>query len=235
MALGRQWMHGRFWANDPDSLILRETQTRLTPDEARSLVSVAGLSGGVVSFSDPPGLLSAERLGWLNRVLPPAAVGLQPVSLLGDLFLSTARREDWQLLLAFNEGKRARPVPLPEGAWHVYDCWEGRYLGALQGTCGVAAPHGCRVLALRPAGLAGPVVVGASFHLSPLEAIAATHWDGATLTITLCEEVTGEGTITVAEPAGAVVVPGATIRERRTGPLGELILSLRCGAPRATA
>ncbi|HYG57807.1 MAG TPA: hypothetical protein VD902_07030 [Symbiobacteriaceae bacterium] len=69
VAMNRQWMHGHWWANDPDSMILREAQTDLTPDEARLLVEITALSGGIASFSDPPALLSGERRQWLHRAL----------------------------------------------------------------------------------------------------------------------------------------------------------------------
>jgi 2,3-diketo-5-methylthio-1-phosphopentane phosphatase len=60
--LCRQFMHRRLWLNDPDCLMARSRKTELSADEAESLASVIGLSGGMVVFSDDvPELAPDER------------------------------------------------------------------------------------------------------------------------------------------------------------------------------
>ncbi len=55
--LARSWMHRRYWLADPDCLMTREKDTRLTPDEARTLAVATAATGEMVIFSDDvPGL-----------------------------------------------------------------------------------------------------------------------------------------------------------------------------------
>ena len=48
----RRQLSGRAWMNDPDVFILREENTRLTPEEKRVLATVNSLFGGVLFCSD---------------------------------------------------------------------------------------------------------------------------------------------------------------------------------------
>ncbi len=50
--LNRCQMHRRLWINDPDCLLLRDTDTKLTPDERMSLVNAVIISGGMYFISD---------------------------------------------------------------------------------------------------------------------------------------------------------------------------------------
>ena len=52
LSLQRNWMHMRWWANDPDCLIVRETDTALTEAEVRFLATGIAMSGGMVVASD---------------------------------------------------------------------------------------------------------------------------------------------------------------------------------------
>jgi alpha-galactosidase len=100
-------LHGRWWVNDPDCLILRggsagpalganqtvpsdraraeevatrrsnRVPSRLTWDETKTLASVISLSGGSFFISDHLPDLSRGRLEWLARLLPPLPSGLR--------------------------------------------------------------------------------------------------------------------------------------------------------------
>lgn len=243
-AMGRQWMHGRFWINDSDSAILRDRESHLTAEEARLVATVGGLSGGVFSFSDPPSALSPERRGWLRRLLPVVRTGFEPVSYLEEPIptLSVARDGDWLVLLAANGNHRGRTLEVKfaqlglPARCHVYDAWADRYAGCFEGgfSDGIDIPaHGCRVLILRAAGPA-PAVVGTTLHLSPGQSIASTHWDGATLTVRLHPDAASgerQATITVAHPPGGahgpVIIEGATAGTTRVGAKGELVVSIK--------
>ena len=50
--LARTWMHRRLWLNDPDCLMARRNDTRLTSDEARTLAIAIAATGGMLLFSD---------------------------------------------------------------------------------------------------------------------------------------------------------------------------------------
>ena len=63
-----------FWQNDPDAMLLRDFDTLLTGEEARSLALLQALSGGAVSTSDPMRRLGRERKKLLRMVEPHGAV-----------------------------------------------------------------------------------------------------------------------------------------------------------------
>jgi len=45
-------MHRKLWINDPDCLLLRDVDTKLTPDERLSLANAIIITGGMVVISD---------------------------------------------------------------------------------------------------------------------------------------------------------------------------------------
>ncbi len=79
MALQRNWMHGRWWANDPDCLIVGDTDTELTAGETRFLTTAIALSGGMVVAGDNLAELSDERRALARALFPPAGVAAAPV------------------------------------------------------------------------------------------------------------------------------------------------------------
>ena len=66
--IARSFMHRRLWLNDPDCLMLRARETRLTDDERAALAAVIVSSGGMLLISDDMSLLDAEA-GKLFRTL----------------------------------------------------------------------------------------------------------------------------------------------------------------------
>ena len=67
--LGRAFAHRRLWLNDPDCLMLRRTQTRLSVDAARTWARLVGLSGGMALVSDDLSLLGPTERTLLDEVL----------------------------------------------------------------------------------------------------------------------------------------------------------------------
>jgi alpha-galactosidase len=67
--LARCFMHRRLWLNDPDCLMSRREQTRLTLDEARSLAAVTAVTGGMVLFSDDVPKLAPESVELVDRTI----------------------------------------------------------------------------------------------------------------------------------------------------------------------
>jgi alpha-galactosidase len=62
--IARSFMHRRLWLNDPDCLMLRVSETRLSREERFALASAIAVSGGMLLFSDDVNLLDedSERL-----------------------------------------------------------------------------------------------------------------------------------------------------------------------------
>ena len=58
--LARSFMHRRWWLNDPDCLMLRAKETRLTNDEREALAWTIAASGGMLLISDDMRLLDDQ-------------------------------------------------------------------------------------------------------------------------------------------------------------------------------
>jgi alpha-galactosidase len=67
--LTRAWMHRRLWLNDPDCLMVRSTDTKLSSAERASLAGAVAASGGMVLFSDDLGRLGTEEKQLLRDTL----------------------------------------------------------------------------------------------------------------------------------------------------------------------
>ncbi len=70
--IARSFMHRRLWLNDPDCLMLRARETRLTGDERAALAATIVASGGMLLISDDMSLLDAEA-GKLFRAVAQIA------------------------------------------------------------------------------------------------------------------------------------------------------------------
>ena len=85
--LARMWMHGHWWTNDPDCVVVRADDTQLSLAEVQGWASVVALSGGMVFVGDDVSRVDESRLRLLARLLPPSGqasstgaplVGLMP-------------------------------------------------------------------------------------------------------------------------------------------------------------
>jgi len=66
--LARSFMHRRLWLNDPDCLMLRAKQTRLSNDEREALAWTIAASGGMLLISDDMSLLDGESARLFQEV-----------------------------------------------------------------------------------------------------------------------------------------------------------------------
>lgn len=57
----RSFMHRQLWANDPDCVMLRPTQTKLTAEQRVTWARAVGVSGGLYVLSDDLSLLGSEE------------------------------------------------------------------------------------------------------------------------------------------------------------------------------
>ena len=64
----RSFMHRRLWLNDPDCLMLRTKETRLSNDEREALAWTIAASGGMLLISDDMSLLDAESARLFQEV-----------------------------------------------------------------------------------------------------------------------------------------------------------------------
>ncbi|MBD3352148.1 MAG: hypothetical protein GF364_11730 [Candidatus Lokiarchaeota archaeon] len=80
--VNRSFMHNFLWINDPDCCVVRENKSSLTLDEIQLQLTIFGLSGGQVFFSDDLSLLPEDRLYYMNLIIPPFRQGAQTLDLL---------------------------------------------------------------------------------------------------------------------------------------------------------
>jgi len=132
-ALTRWWTHGLLWHNDPDCLMLREGNTKLTQSETTTLANMVVLSGGITMLSERMADLSEERLAMLAKVFPVSTTAAVPVDLyerarpaiylaIGDrILLGVFNWEDEERTFKINPRKLVAPVNVDTMA----DFWSG--------------------------------------------------------------------------------------------------------------
>jgi len=197
----RTWMHNRWWTNDPDTLLMRSTQTQLTEDEVLAQVTLIGLSGGLLLLSDKLDALTPERRALVAALFPSLLEGMDVLDLFQkempeEVIVPIARPWGrWRLVGLFNwedmPVERTLPSDLPmdeRKPYHIFDFWERRYLrlepGALQPVFHLP-PHGATLLSVRPAQSARladqpPHLVTTTFHIS--QGAEITEWQLGGLT-----------------------------------------------------
>jgi alpha-galactosidase len=157
--LTRAFVHRRWWLNDPDCLMVRDTRTRLTPDEVCSLATVIAVTDGMIVLSDRVEQLSDERLALLDRTLQLAGGQPEVVDLMHTDIpeLVVARSATHTIVAAFNfsEQPRSRAIALAglgiePTAEVLHEWWTGAAVPVSGGDAqlGDVPPHGCRVLVL---------------------------------------------------------------------------------------
>jgi alpha-galactosidase len=172
--LARAGLHQRLWLNDPDCVLLRDRDTRLTESEVRALAGAIAVSGGLPVISDDLSCLGPARLRLLRKLLP--AHGRVPEPLAGSSEIPEvlfARFPDQSVLLyALNLERRTRFFDIPlarlglSGEAFVFDVLDERLLpGRVADRLRTepVAPRGALLLRLSPADRP-PRVVGSTLH-----------------------------------------------------------------------
>jgi len=172
------FLHNIAWYSDPDVLLVRPP---LTEGMARAWSTIQGLSGQALMSSDRLPDLPASRLEMLKRIYP--AVDIRPLDLykpdnvrkpVWDLKVNHLGRE-YDVVALFNYDTKSavsRQVTWEElglrqnQVYHVYDFWQGMYLGAWdQGVFLKVPPADVRVITLVPEE-PRPVLVSTNRHIT---------------------------------------------------------------------
>jgi hypothetical protein len=174
-------MHNKLWLNDADCLVLRPRgpDSNLVLNEMRTLTTVVGLSGGLVLDSDHLPAVRRGRLEYLRRVLPPYGRSAVPLDLFERehpqvlVLPVTTSWGSWTVVALINWDDHTcattlnlAQLGLPAGAYHVYNYWRRRYLGAVcdQVTIDEHQPHETVLLLLKRASDV-PQVLTSTFHI----------------------------------------------------------------------
>lgn len=153
----RAFLHGALWANDPDCLLVREEASQLTLPEVQTLVSVLGLTAGLLVLSDDIAALSAERRALAELALPPLGEPARALDVLTeerpDRFVrlrartqqgageASERHEVLAALINWHDGSLERLLVPSElgaelggvpgfdrrGSLHAFELWSERY------------------------------------------------------------------------------------------------------------
>jgi len=172
------FLHNIAWYCDPDVFMVRPP---LTEGLARAWATVQGLTGQALLTSDRLPDLPPSRIEMLRRIYP--AVDIRPLDLfnpgdtlkpLWDLKVDhLGRTYDVVGVFNFTDDQQVirhvRWAELglnPQQKYHVYDFWQGIYLGAWDhGVFVEVPPADVRVLTLVPAG-DRPVLIGTNRHIT---------------------------------------------------------------------
>ena len=212
----RTWMHNRWWTNDPDTLLMRDTHTQLTDDEVLAQATLIGLSGGLLLLSDKLDALSPERRALVAALFPSLLEGMDVL----DLFQKEMPEEvvvpiarpwgRWRLVGLFNWSdapvERTLPADLPmdqRKPYHIFDFWERRYLrlepGAMQPVFHLP-PHGAVLLGIRPA-QSIPHLIATTFHISQGAEITEWQLQDGDLTLAIDLQRLAKGEVWLALPS----------------------------------
>jgi len=231
-SINRFWMHNRLWANDPDCLLVRDTDIALSGDEVRTLATVIAMTGGMVLSSDNLPKLSRERQRIISQMLPPHGVSAMPLDMFhaGDVprvFVQECGTHYLMALFNWEDAEAVVGTGMPEGDWHLFEFWGQEYVGIVNGGLATKVPgrgwfetsvpgRGCRLFRVTPVA-DHPLVVGSTLHFSQgLAEISSETWDGTTLAIVLTPVACADGSIYVWKDGEVVEVPVTGLRERRT-------------------
>ncbi|MFW9996263.1 MAG: glycoside hydrolase family 36 protein [Candidatus Odinarchaeota archaeon] len=183
----RSFMHDKLWINDPDCLIVRKANSKLTEDELRLQLTVFGLTGGQLLISDDMEKLENERLALALRLIPPFPETAIPVDALYETLptlylLETERTLGKRALLAvinWNDEPVERNLKLKDiltekmtsEQFFVFDWWNKELLGCYFRDEPLPVlkiqSHGCRYLGIIPRrNLELPLVLSSTLHIS---------------------------------------------------------------------
>lgn len=230
-ALTRAPLHGRWWINDPDCLLLRP-ETDLTLPEVQSLATVIGLSGGSLLFSDHLPSLPPERLRIAQAMLPLIGKAAWAVDWFDRATPALLRLDlegaagGWHLLAVFNWDDRERELVLrleearleAEAMYYAREFWSGEVSLIKDGQCrlGKTPAHGTRLLALRKFEPGQPQYLGGDLHFSQgLEVSAWKAGEGhLEMRLERPGEAEGEISVSLPRPADEIRLNGEAIEAR---------------------
>ncbi len=190
--LVRAAYHRRLWWNDPDCVIARAKDMRLTPREVQAWISVVGLSGGMVVLSDDMAALPEDRRQWVAALLPVQPEVGRPLDLLEHTIPETVAlymERPWGKgvtvgLFNWRDEPRTRTLQLGvlgldwQRPYHVLDFWSGQYFHVTEGyrVFTNIPKHTGYLLGIKPV-LEVPHLAGSTFHITQGGEIREWAWD----------------------------------------------------------
>ncbi|MHA2295684.1 MAG: glycoside hydrolase family 36 protein [Candidatus Hodarchaeales archaeon] len=183
----RSFMYQKFWINDPDCLIVRKINSKLTEDELKLQLTVFGLTGGQLLLSDDMEKLEEDRFELALKLVPPYPKTALPVDALYEslptlYLLETEQEIGKRALLAvinWNDELIERGLVLKNilsdlaicEQYLVFDWWQESLLGCFTLDEKLPSlevpPHGCRYLGIVPCeNQRLPLFLSSTIHIS---------------------------------------------------------------------
>jgi alpha-galactosidase len=189
-AINRSFLHGRWWVNDPDCLLVRDQDSQLTEAEVKSLATIISLTGGSLFISDDLPSLNEQRANWVARLLPLLPRSARAIDWFDTAYPTclllplSGESGSWHLMAILNWKAAVEDIKInmsriglpPAEAYHAVDFWKESYhrvddvwmnLLSIPG-------HGIRLFAIRPVG-DSPLWLGDTLHIS--QGLAVQEWN----------------------------------------------------------
>ncbi len=190
--LVRYAYHRRWWWNDPDCVIARVKDIRLSAQEVQSWLTVVGLSGGMVVLSDDLAALPEERRQWVAALLPVQPEVGRPLDLMEHtvpetiaLYLKRPWGEGVTVgLFNWRDEPRTRALQLGvlgldwQRPYHALDFWSGEYFRITEGyrVFTNIPKHTGHLVGIKPV-LDVPHLAGSTFHITQGGEIREWVWE----------------------------------------------------------
>ncbi len=213
--LTRAALHGHWWINDPDCLLIRPN-THLNLAEVQSLATAIAMTGGSLLLSDDLPKLPVERLRIAEVLLPVIGERARvldwfdaemPARLRLDQLNDTG---EWHLLTKFNWSEKPADLvidptefDLPAGEYRCFEFWSGKAERIGKGgiyTLTAVPAHGCVLVALRQAAKEQSVYLGSDLHFSMGHEVAEWKAGDAKVSFTIRLPRKAEGKVFVSIP-----------------------------------
>jgi len=246
----RAWMHGRWWANDPDALLMRDTKTALTDDEVLAQTTLLGLCGGLSMLSDDLDDIAPERRALASTLMPPLLDGMDVLDLLSsrmpELAIVPVARPwgRWRLIGLFNCTETPVERELPDAVMldgrrdhHVVDFWGRHYFlmvpGAPRPVLHIPA-HGVVLLGIRQV-KTQPHLVASTFHISQGAEITRCEVHEHLMELELAPRRLATGAVWLALPARPtqVTLDGKVLPEKAIRAIAYGVWSVTCRVDRS--
>jgi alpha-galactosidase len=187
--LTRLQLHQRWWINDPDCLVLRET-SNLSFAEVQTLATAIFMSAGQFLLSDDLPSLNSQRLRIAQSMLPllPEAASAEdwlessPPCRLSLSLDGPAGK--WRLLAFFNwadepvrrtlHAERYQITTMNGQIGFLCDFWNGEIMRLSDSLEFSIPPHGVRLFALRFIDADQPAYLGSNLHMS--QGLEVMNW-----------------------------------------------------------
>ncbi|MHA1439968.1 MAG: glycoside hydrolase family 36 protein [Promethearchaeota archaeon] len=191
--LYRSFMHRYLWINDPDCLMIRRSDTKLTQNEIRLQITVFGISGGQLLISDDMLRLSEEEINDVKLCIPPynsdefdaipsdilsskfpSIYMLKTNEAIGKRYLAAIINwEDKIITKSFKILEIILVPPEEESLYLIYDFWNKTFLGFYKKNEIIELknilPHSCVYLNIIPCDeelLKEPIFLSSTLHIS---------------------------------------------------------------------